>query len=50
MKHNVRKSHPDGEEATAKVVKKETPSKDLHAYYRNCALTHSQDPYKELND
>jgi hypothetical protein len=53
MKQNVRKSHPDGEEATAKVLKKvfmKTPSKDLHAYYRNCALTHSQDPYKELND
>ena len=33
MKQNVRKSHPDGEEATAKVVKKvfmKTPSKDLH--------------------
>jgi hypothetical protein len=53
MKQNVRKDHPDGEDATAKVVKKvfmKTPSKDLHAYYRNCALTYGKDPYESLNE
>ena len=52
MKQKVRKNHPDDEKETAKAVKKAfmgTPTKELHAYYRNCALTHGQDPYKDLD-
>ena len=52
MKEKVRKNHPQDETATAKAVKKafmNTTSKDLHAYYRNCGLTHGSDPYKDLN-
>ena len=52
MKEKVRKNHPEGEEATAKVVKRafmNTASQDLHSYYRNCGLTHGSDVYKALN-
>lgn len=52
MKQKVRKSHPVDESETARVVKKvfmTTPLKDLHNYYRNCALTHGTDSYKDLD-
>jgi len=42
MKAKVRKTQPTDEKATAKAVKKafiNIPAQDLHAYYRNCALT-----------
>ncbi len=52
MKQKVRKSHPVDESETARVVKKvfmTTPLKDLQSYYRNCALTHGTDSYKDLD-
>ena len=52
MKERVRKVSPEGEEATARAIKKafmETSTQELHSYYKNCALTHRTDPYKDLN-
>ena len=52
MKEKVRKVSPTDESTTARAVKKAfmgTPQKDLHSYYRNCALTRPADPYKDLD-
>jgi transposase-like protein len=53
MKARVRKSHPVDENRTIKAIKKAfmgTSAKDIHSYYRKCALTKGSDPYKDLND
>src|SRR5690242_4128539 len=53
MKARVRKNSPNGEQELAKRAKKEfmnISAKDLHSYFKNCALTHGTDPYKDLQD
>jgi len=51
MKQQVRRSTPKDERATARAVKKafmNVKGTDLHSYYKNCALTHRTNPYKDL--